>query len=322
MKIFNGKNLLVGFLLCSGLAASAQNVQVSASMDSTSIMIGEQTRIRLQVTQDKNQTVQFPILTDTIIKGIEVLEVLPKDTIPVSEGRFTVNEDVIVTSFDSALYYIRPFRLIAGQDTLYSNPLALKVVTYDVDTESKEYFDIKSVKEAPFVFMDYIGYVIGALLLILAVILCIWWYRRWRYRIEHPESVEAVEPKLPPHVRAINALDSLQSKKLWQKGLEKEYYTDLTDILRNYLQERFHVNTMEMTSSEIINVFKRNEVMKSSLPDLKQVLELADFVKFAKLHPLPDENEQSLAQAKAIVNETMVKETPQPADDEEKSADA
>lgn len=306
MKIINGKSLILGVMLMAG-SAFAQEIQVSATMDSTSIMIGEQTKIHLQVTQGKDRTVQFPVLKDTLMKGIEVVSVLPPDTVKVSDDRFTVNQDVLITSFDSSLYYIKPFQFVAGSDTLSSNSLALKVVTYDVDTESKEFFDIKTVKDAPFVLMDYVWYLIGGLLLILAVIFCIWMYRRWRYRIDHPESVEAIAPKLPAHLRALNALDELKTKKLWQKGLEKEYYTDLTDILRSYIQERFHINAMEMTSAEILHTLRKQAEAKSSLPNLKQVLELADFVKFAKLHPLPDENEESISNAAAFVSETIEK---------------
>lgn len=298
------KHLFLGGMLLASVSAGAQ-VNVSAAIDSTSILIGEQTRIHLEATQNAGQTVQFPILNDTIVKGIEILDISKPDTVRLSDNRFTVKQDILVTSFDSALYYMPPFRFVAGSDTLLTDPLALKVTTFDVDTESKEYFDIKPIKKAPFVLMDYIWLIVGGVLLILAIILGIWLYKRWKYRKDHPMEIAGIEPELPPFEAAIKALDHLKEQKLWQQGLEKEYYTSLTDILRGYIDGRFHVNAMEMTSSEIIAAMRKEDAPKELIDKLKQVLDLADFVKFAKLRPGYEENEMSLHAAYTFVNGTQ-----------------
>lgn len=292
------------------VTAGAQ-VNVTAAMDSASILIGEQTRIHLEATQNAGETVQFPVLNDTIIRGIEILGVTPPDTVKLSDDRFTVRQDILITSFDSALYYMPPFRFIAGKDTLLTNPLALKVVTYEVDTESKEFYDIKPVKAAPFVFMDYYWSIMGILIALFVIVWSLYFYKRWKYRKDHPKEAAHMEPELPPFETAIQALDTLKEQKLWQQGLEKEYYTVLTDILRIYIDGRYHVNAMEMTSGEILNAMRKEDAPKEVVEKLKQVLHLSDFVKFAKLRPGYDENEMSMVYAREFVALTQEVVTPE-----------
>lgn len=321
MKMLYKSILLAAGVMLAGVS-KAQEVQVSAAMDSAAIQIGEQTVIHLEVTQNVGRTVQFPFYQDTIMKGIELIAVSPLDTVRLSDDRFTVKQDLLITSFDSALYYMPPFRFIAGQDTLLTNSLPLKVSTYEVDTESKEFFDIKPIKSAPFVFMDYYWNILGVLIILFIIVWSLYLYKRWKFRKDHPEMVEKLAPKLPPHVTAMGALEDLKTKKLWQKGLEKEYYTSITDILRNYIEERYHIMAMEMTSAEILDALRKEETSKSAFLNLKQVLELADFVKFAKVKPLPDENELSLINAEMFVSQTVEVPTMDTTEATEKAADA
>jgi hypothetical protein len=213
--------IITASVLLTFINATAQ-VNVSASMDSTSILIGEQTPIHLEVTQDAGETVQFPLLNDTIMKGVEILNVTPLDTTKLDGNRITVRQDILVTSFDSALYYMPPFRFVAGRDTLESKSMALKVSTYEVDTQKKEFYDIKPIVSAPFVWMDYYWEVLGVLIFLFCDRLefCIF-YKRWKYRKDHPELIEPVKPALPPFGAAILAFEHTQRKKLWQQGFEK-----------------------------------------------------------------------------------------------------
>ena len=145
----------------------------------------------------------------------------------------------------------------------------------------------------------------GVLILLFIIIWSIYFYKRWKFRKDHPELIQPSKPKLPAHEQAMVDLETLKEQKLWQRGLEKEYYTELTDILRTYIEDRFKLNAMEMTSSEILDLIKNQDITKSSISNLNQVLELADFVKFAKMHPLPDENELSYMNAKMFVSQTI-----------------
>ena len=298
----NKSVLLVGFLM-SWFSLGAQNVQVNARMDSTYMMIGDQTKIHLEYTQDKNSNVIPLIPRDTLTKGVEILDLLPTDTIDLGNNRVTVTQDLLITSFDSALYYLPPIKFAVGEDTLYSNPLALKVMTYDVDTESKQIYDIKDIKPAKFVLMDYIWILITILIIIAVIVAGYFLYKRY-FNKGNVYNEEKDKVTLPPHVIAEQALEDLRQKKLWQQGLEKEYYTALTDILRDYIDGRFGINAMEMTSSEIIYDLKKLSVDKDSINTLNKLLELSDFVKFAKLKPTMDENETSILTAKNFVVDT------------------
>ncbi len=295
-------------LLCPGFV-SGQQTFIKASIDSTHILIGDQTNIHLEIVSQKGKELQLPVFGDTIITGIEILGVSKPDTVDLGNNNIQIKQNYLVTSFDSAIFVIPPFEVIEGSDTILSNSLGLKVSTLPVDVESKKFFDIKDVIVPPFVLSDYatiIWSVIGVLVLILIA-----WYlyevKRGRKSLNLFKKKE--EPELPPYIVAINELDEIKSKKLWQQGLNKEYHSSVTDTLRKYIEKRFDTHAMEMTSGEILNHIKGVKEMEPVYNELKQILQLGDFVKFAKYQPLPDENDLSLTNAYTFVNETKP-ETP------------
>lgn len=290
---------------CWGGEAYAQ--QVKASMDSAAILVGHQTQIKLEVVQDKDQTVIPPALKDTLVKGIEVLKISMPDTIVLNESKLQINSQLLVTSFDSGFYYIPPFKFIQGEDTLKTNSLSLKVVTLDIDTTGAKFFDIKPVMNAPFVWKDYLMPVLWVLLALLIIAAGIYIYYRYKNRKPLLGSQPAV-PLLPAHVRALQALEKIKGEKLWQNNREKEYYTQVTDILRQYIFERFNINALEMTSSEILDKIKVLHEYNSVYDNLKQILITADFVKFAKWKPLPEDNEVSMVNAMLFVSQTKEEE--------------
>ena len=303
------KNTFTLFCLWIGFfSASAQPPVIKAVMDSTNIFIGHQTQIHIEVAGDKNRPLQIPVIADSLMNGIEVLTVSKIDTTDLGNNRIQLKYHYLITSFDSALYLLPPFKVISGQDTAYSETLALNVSTYDVDTESKQFYDIKSVIEPKFVFSDYLPLILG-IILILGVIALIAYII---YRLLNKKSlipfVNKEEPYIPPHIRAINRLDAVKMQKLWQTGKVKEYHSDITEILRKYIDERFDIPALEMTSGEILNKIKGYSDVDDSYDTLKQILILADFVKFAKYNPLPDENELSLMNAYLFVNDTKQEE--------------
>ena len=295
--------LLLFFVLISS-SGWAQQTVIKASMDSAQLRIGEQTRVRLEIAANKDNPLQLPFLTDTLMQGVEVLEISKLDTIDLGNNRMQIRYDYLITSFDSALYMLPPFKVIAGIDTVYSNSLALKVSTLPVDTESGNFYDIKDIWKPSLVLSDYIAFfwiIFGVCLLTLVIL-----YLIFRKKKERPllSFLKSDEPKLPPHLRALQALDIIKSEKLWQQGKDKEYHSQLTDVIRNYIEERFGINAMEMTSGQILQVIQGTSEVDTVFPQLKQSLLLADLAKFAKYRPLPDENEMSLMHAYLFVNST------------------
>ena len=300
---------IVSMLVClciSVLSLPAQTV-IKASIDSVHILIGQQTKVRLEIAADKNKQLQLPMVSDTLMAGVEVLEISKIDTTDIGNDRIQLKYDYLITSFDSALYLLPPFKVIADLDTVLSAELALKVSTYDVDTETKQFYDIKDVRKPSFVLMDYIPIILWILVIIAFIALIVYII----YRLKNQKSLVPLkkeEPYVSPHIRAINRLDTIKSEKLWQIGKMKEYHSEITETLRIYIEERFKVEAMEMTSGEILAEIKKYSTADIGYDNLKQILILADFVKFAKYSPLPDENELSMMNAYLFVNNTKKEE--------------
>ena len=313
MKLLNKSTWLLivagAFFLCNTL--SAQRTLLDVKIDSAAILIGEQTVLHLTLTTDKDKDVNLIIPRDTLMQGVEVIQVPKADTTQIENNRMLIKQDVVVTSFDSSLYLLPPFVVIDGVDTISSNQVALKVSTIPVNTDNpEEFFDIKDVWNPPFVLADYYAWIFGILLALFLI--CVLGYVIQRLRNKKPlVPFQKPEPKLPPYEQAIQELDTIKQQKLWQQGRSKEYYTEITDTLRRYVAERFGISAMEMTSGEILDLLRKEPEAKPVYDNLKQIMNLADFVKFAKMNPLPDENDLSMSNAYAFVNQTKVEEQPE-----------
>lgn len=312
--------LLFVIAILSGVKMQAQQTLIDVKLDTADILIGEQTTIHLTVTTDRERVVVCPIPTEALMPGVEVLSISQADS-SVIDNRLIIKQDILITSFDSSLYLLPPFIVVDGRDTISSDQVALKVSTVPVNADKpEEFYDIKNIWNAPFVLADYYPWIFGVLLALF--VLCVIGYMIQRYRNRKsliPFKKE--EPKLPPHEQAIQELNRIKSRKLWQQGLDKEYYTQITEALRHYISGRYQVNAMEKTSEEILDIIECENDAQSVYHTLKQILHLADFVKFAKFHPLPDENDLSMMNAYLFVNQTKPSEIPDP-EDKTKEVDA
>lgn len=291
------------FFLFSSL--NAQQPTVKATIDSLAILVGQQTDIHLEVTKTKGDKISFPLFNDTIITGIELVDVGKIDTTELEDNLELLRLNYTITGFDEGLYYIPPFSVVANADTFFSNSLSLKISVFPVDTVSKQFYDIKSVMKPDFVLADYlyIFLIILAVALVLGLLIYFIFFKKKEIKL-----IRKQEKEIPPHVKAFTGLEALKDKKLWQQGKYKAYYTELTDILRIYLHGRFGMNALEMTSDEILHAFDMLEEKESAYENLKQILVLSDLVKFAKFIPSPDENELSFMNAHLFVSQTQPEE--------------
>ncbi len=303
-KIINAALLLFTFQ-----SLHAQ-VSVEATLDSLEILIGEQTKIHLQVSMDAGQKFRLPVFQDTIVRGIEILDITKPDTQRLNDNkRWLVSQDYTVTSFDSALYYLPPIEVLVNEQTYQSNPLALKVYSVPVDTlHPEQIFGPKSVREISLRWSDIAALVYSALLMVLLGVIVV--FLILRYRDNKPIiKIIRIEPKLPPHQTAMKKIEDIKADKSWQMADPKQYYTELTEAIRTYIKERFGFNAMEMTSGEIIEHLLQ-EKDKSSIDELKILFETADLVKFAKHAPLMNENDMNLVNAIDFINQTKIEEDP------------
>ncbi len=249
------RKLGLGFLLCWLMcSAKAQNVTVDATIDSLQLLIGQQTKIKLEVSYDADKKMRLPLFNDTIITGVEIIDVAKPDTQYLNDKkRLLVTQEYTITSFDSALYYLPPFEVLVDDKPYRSKSLALNVLTVPVDTLHPDYFfGPKDIMKPPFAWEDWELIIWLSLLSIPLIILIV--YLIIRYNDNKPiiRTIK-LEPKLPPHQQAMKEIERIKAEKSWQKGDSKGYYTELTDTIRNYIKERFGFNAMEMTSSEIID---------------------------------------------------------------------
>ena len=301
--------IVLTFITCFLLPAVAQ-VSVEASIDSLELLIGEQAHITLQVSLDSDKRLQLPVYPDTLVRGVEVLDVAKPDTQYINDNkRMLIKEVYTITSFDSALYYLPPMEVKVEDDIYKSNPLALKVMTMPVDTlHPEQFFGPKDVMKPNFMWSDWYGIIACVVLWIPAVFLLLYFIKRFRDNQPIIRKVK-VEPKLPPHMEAMQEIDRIRNEKVWQHGLQKEYYTQLTDTLRNYIERRFGFRALEMTTDQIIDRLESIHDAEA-MRELRSLLQTADLVKFAKFIPMMNENDANLLNAVNFINETREAEDP------------
>lgn len=306
---------LLSLLFLMAFCSFSQTVSVSAMMDTNKIRIGEQTKIDLYITHKvnlKDLKIRWPLIGDTLRKEVEVVNVSKIDTtIPDKNKPDEVQEhqSVTVTSIDSGYWAIDPFTFIVNDDTAHpyqTEPLLLEVHTVPVDTAEASIRDIKAPLGEPFDWHEYLPYFYWSLVAIAIVTIVI--ILVYKYGKKATPVIKEVKPKEAPHVTALNALEAIRNSKLWQEGKYKEYHTLITDTIRSYIEGRYGVAAMELTSEEIFKVMNSQVIDGISKEKLRQILTLADYVKFAKVVPIDVENELSLSNAFDFVNGTKREE--------------
>lgn len=279
------------------------NVTFRAKLDSATLLMGKTTALHLEITQDKNARGFFTNeQADTLSAAIEIAERPAADTVDLGNNRIQINRDLIIQCFDSGNWVIKPIAYVVNGDTAYCNQVAIKVMPVDV-SKLKDIHDIKPVEEVPFSLTDWLpDYWWLWLLALLLIGGGIWAY--FKYFKKGINPLKSVKKRLPPYDEAMANLQCLKAAQLWQQGQEKEYFTGLTDILRVYIDRRFGVNAVEMTSSQIIDTLKHNNETKAVNEQLEMILEVADIVKFANARPLADDNEVAYQRAVNFVEAT------------------
>jgi hypothetical protein len=321
------KTKISSFILLLFLSASAnaQRIKATASIDSTNILLGDQVKLFLEIDHPKNVDVTFPNVPDTLIRFVEVLDRSEIDTFEMDDEAFQKQiQSFLITSFDSGSYRIPPFwfkiKLDGRLDSIPTNGVTLNVYSMEIDT-TRGPTDIKYPYDAPVTLKEVIPYILGIIL--IAAILFFIFYAIRRRKNNQPIFVLPKKPKEPAHIVALRELDRIKNEKIWQQGKSKQYYSEVTETLRKYIEDRFEIPALEQTSDETIESFRKQKglLKDKTFKNLSQILMLADLVKFAKYQTSPDDDNMTLVDAYFFINDTKPEEkkpeAPEKAKDEE-----
>jgi len=288
------KYILHIFLLITTISF-AQNPKVKAKIETSRIRIGEQFILRISVNEINNV-----ILPKLELKGLEVIDSAKVDTI-----NNMLIQKYVLTGFDSGAYYIPQQQIFIRNQAYLTDSLLINIATVKIDTTKVKKYPIKTIKAEPYTFDDFKIY-FYILLAALAIIgFWIYWFVIRKRKTEEDGPTFRV---LPPYEEAIFKLNELDEKLLWQNNKVKEYYSELTEIVRGYIERELKVPALERTTDEIVEMLKDfNEAKtintsKETIKKLKELLQESDLVKFAKSKPLSLEIEEDRKDAQDIIS--------------------
>jgi len=274
---------------------------VEATIDTTNIRIGEQFQLKISVAE-----IQNVIIPKIQLKGLEVIDSTRIDTIKNSLIR-----RYILTGFDSGAFYIPQQQIFVKNQAFLTDSLLVNVATIAIDTTKVKKFPIKTIKKEPYTFDDFKIYIY----LILAILAIIGFWIYWFVVRKRKETEDAPTYRtLPPYEEAILRLTELDEKLLWQNNKVKEYYSELTEIVRGYIERELKVPALEKTTDEVLEMIKdfksadTIETSKETIDRLKDLLREADLVKFAKSKPLALEIEDDRRDAEFIIGNLKPKQ--------------
>ncbi|NCA84471.1 MAG: hypothetical protein EOM83_02740 [Clostridia bacterium] len=307
MKTMMNKNfniILLALLLMLSLTAKTQQPVASASLDTNSMLIGDQIGFNLQLQLPQNMPFRWPLFADTLTGEIEIVNRGAIDTTRLDNGMLLISQKLTITAFDSGYYVVPPisFAIGAAMDSaVETEPFLLNVFSVAVDT-TQTIKPIKGPIEAPLTFAELLPWILLVLAVLLITAALFYYYKKRKKK--QPVVLARPKPKVPPHRWALDELEKLRNEKLWQKDLVKHYHSRLSDIIRQYLDDQFAIMAPEMTTPEIMQAAYKIKLSDKNLRALQQILEMADLVKFAKYKPAPDEHNRSMTQAVDFVKDT------------------
>ncbi len=290
------KFLTIILFILGILSLKAQQPQALLQLDTNRIRMGEQIKATLSVfysNAGKKANIKWPIIADSLSEGkVLVADRSKIDTLAMSNddpNAMMQRRNIIVTAFDSAMITLGPFAFVVNGDSVFSNTVDFECNTFEVDT-TKAFKDIKGVVDVPFGLWDWIieykYWLIGAVLFIAAVAVTIGLIRR-RKALILPGEIIPIDTRTADEI-ALQALDQMRREQRWTRVTPKIYYSELTDVIRTYIEKRFEILALEQTTSELMASLRFSDCEPEERNRLNELLSTADLVKFARF--TPDEN--------------------------------
>ena len=300
------------FLLLLNAALFGQDIKVKASTDTTTYRVGDYINYTLRIEYDKNIGIIPPIIKDSL----KVADIIKLDTAVTREdnGRMVTIIKAVLSKYDSAIVNIPPIaikyrtlknpneKLSANDSTLktiLSYPVTVIVHTLQVNPQA-EIKDVKDPVKVPLPWLLILLWVVIASAVIGTALLLWLWFKKQKEK----KVVDVPKIILPAHIEALSALTELEKKQLWQKGIVKEYHSEITEIIRAYFERKFDLRALELTTTEVNLQLKQKSGAAKIIDITNDFLNNADLVKFAKFKPENSVNEEMMKQAVEIVNRT------------------
>ncbi|WP_235996389.1 hypothetical protein [Robertkochia sediminum] len=309
--------LFLFFIFAGGITLRAQDARVVSSADTAQIRIGEQIQFRIEVETDTVNPVFFP--EGQTFLPLEVVEAYPVDTLK-TEDKYSLIKKYALTQFDSGSYVLPVQQIMVGDKAYFTDSLVVGVNTVMVDTTKQKMYDIKGLQPVKRSYSDWWKY----LLLMLFIGGGVWFILYWFLWRKKPLTEDEKEAMLPPYDRALLALERLDNSRYLIQSAYKDYYSDLTNIVRSYLEDEVHITALESTTSELITkleMLRDSGSLKlddASILQFRKVLETADLVKFAKTVPADEVIKQDRKVAELLVNRTK-EALPEPEENSEEA---
>ncbi len=270
-------------LLIFSVFVFGQQKRVETSIDTTKNKIGAEFKLTLKTSVDTASRVVFPKLKNLGL--LEVIKSYPIDTVK-NEDRYELIKRYGLTQFDSGRYIIPSIKILIDKKPFLTDSIAVEVGNVVVDTLKQKMYDIKTVVSVESSMGNWWKYLLG--IVVLGGLACgvYWFFKKYKKK-----TVEEIVFKTPIE-KATYLMNNLEQKELWQKGEVKEYYSELTDIARAYIEEAIEIPAKESTTSELIaalgvaSIKKKMKLSQDIIQNLERVLKQADLVKFAKSQPL------------------------------------
>lgn len=293
-------SFFIFILFACGGRINAQT-QVAAKTDAAKILIGEQFHVFLEVKHNPQDGRLF-WADMPVLKGLEIVDTGSVDSTIVGKD-ILYKQKLTLTGFDSGVYVIPPmsFKVVPADGpaaSYVSDSFVLNVQTVAVDT-TKAIKPIKDIIEVEKEWWEYWPWAVAGIALLALIIAAFYFLGRRKTQVLKPKR-----PKERPHEKALRRLAEIAGTSYFEEGKIKEYYTDLTNVLREYMEERFGISAAELTTDELLKLAKSQQDLKKIRTELKQIFRTADLAKFAKASPDQAEHLACMDAATKIINKT------------------
>jgi hypothetical protein len=306
------KKVFIIFLLLSS-SVFAQEVRVTAKTETDTFQLGSWIDVHVEGHYTAPLDTIAPVLKDSV--GLfEVVKVERKGTAP----QWLIR----VTTIDSGKVFLPPIEFDykvkgdTGIQKAYTNSLLLNITGIPIDPKG-DIKDIKPPLSAPWLFEDFLPYLIGFAVL-AAMAGGVYYY--WRKKKQKQDLLSTIKVIIPPHREALTALRALEEKKLWQQGLVKQYYSEVTEIIRHFFERRWSIIALELTTDEILVQMKHIPDALNVWKEMESFFITADLVKFAKYDPSPADHENEMRSAYEIVRMMVPKAPVEPEPQQQEAA--